>query len=235
MPAVVGCGRPIVIAPEADRAGAAEVARPREIERLPPGDGAEFKADPDAPMFRFPDDAGGAILTKLLPPTELRGPLNEPNPGPRRLLPPPGLESPAHPLPPTQAPLPRMAGERNRAPLRPRLIAEETLAGLRDPVPPHSQSFYSGVRTRIDSPDPSRPPPLPPLGQPVPDRASLDDATGDASAAAAVAAPTAGRVGPAPYQKVSLPDPFEFHRPTAVTPPPEDATPKTGSIQPPKS
>jgi hypothetical protein len=77
--------------------------------------------------------------------------------------------------------------------------------------------------------DVNRAPPLAPLTpQPTPDRASLDDATADASSAAAVAAPLPQRLRPAPFLKMNLPDPFENRRAVQLPPlPPEQTTPVT--------
>ncbi len=82
-----------------------------------------------------------------------------------------------------------------------------------------------------DKPDPftvdvNRPPPLPMLGRPVSDRASLEDPTTDAAAAAATAATVPQRTNPVPFQRLSVPDPFENRGPVQLKETPaEDATP----------
>jgi hypothetical protein len=54
-------------------------------------------------------------------------------------------------------------------------------------------------------------PPLPLLGGFRPDRASLDDATGFVSLANAATPIHAQRTKPAPFLRLTLPDPYEFH------------------------
>jgi hypothetical protein len=227
---LAGCGRPSVVGPAGGEAAAAEPAAGRNEEAAAgPRDGD------DAPSFRFPDDAGGALLAKVLPPTDLRGPLNEPNTGPRRLPPPAGLDAPAPaPVPAASPAPPHPPGERNRAPLRPRLVSEETLPGPRDPAPPQPPSFFAGDRTRLPSVDANQPPPLPHLTQYAPDRAALGDPTGDASSAAALSGAMPRRAAPAPYSRLTLPDPFENRKPVGLPTPPDDAAPRTGPVQPPK-
>jgi hypothetical protein len=65
-----------------------------------------------------------------------------------------------------------------------------------------------GVKTR--APDVNQPPPLPVLGRPVPDRASLDDPTADPANAAIVARPAGTPWVVAGFVRVVLPDPFEL-------------------------
>src|SRR5262249_53072978 len=83
---------------------------------------------------------------------------------------------------------------------------------------------------RLPSPDVNRPVALPPLAQPVLDRAALDDQTSAASLDAALAAPVPQRSAPAPFLRLTLPDPFE-HRQTVKLRaiPPEDLMPVAAS------
>lgn len=195
----------------------------------PPSPGA-----PDGPPFHFPSDAGGALLAKVLPPADVHGPLSEPA-GPRR-APPAGLQAPALPLtpPPSLAPPPPVLSERNRKSVQPRLVVEEALAlGRGDPEPPQPRSFVVGDRIRLPSADVNQPPPLPILAQPTVDRASLDDPTVDASAAAATAATMPQRTYAVPYARVTLPDPFANRQPLSLPVPPDDSGPRTGTVHPP--
>ncbi len=198
-------------------------------------DPAAHSAAEDGPPFHFPNDAGGALLAKALPPTDLLGPSGEPGAaGPRRLPPPAGLTVPPLPLPPSLAPPPLAPAEHNRKPLEPRLVTEETLGlDLADPEPPQPRRFVVGDRVRLPSADVNQPPPLPILARPTPDRASLDDPTGDASTAAALAASMPHRVNPVPYFRVTLPDPFADRVPLRLPAPPEAASPRTGTVHPP--
>jgi hypothetical protein len=63
---------------------------------------------------------------------------------------------------------------------------------------------------------------VPVLAEVVPDRASLDSPTAEASAALAVAAPIAPRVKPAPFLRLSLPDPFENAQAVRLRVPPAE-------------
>jgi hypothetical protein len=71
------------------------------------------------------------------------------------------------------------------------------------------------ARIHVPSMDVNKPMPVPILAKPLPDRASVDDITSDASNAAAVSATMPERTKPAPFQKVTLPDPFENRKPVA--------------------
>ena len=61
------------------------------------------KQGAETPSFQFPDDAAGALLARVLPPADVKGPLHEPNSGPGRPSP-AGLDAPSLPLPPTAPP-----------------------------------------------------------------------------------------------------------------------------------
>ena len=115
-------------------------------------------------------------------------------------------------------------------------MIDETLGtGRGDPMPPEPRSFYAGDRARLPSVDANQPPPLPILAdQPTPDRASLDDPTADACAEAALAAAMPQRTKPAPYVRITTPDPFDNRRPLILATPAEDDRPRTGTVHPPK-
>ena len=225
--ALCGCARPQVT-PVTDGLSAAEPA--------PHGpDAADDPRAEDAPAFRFPDDAGGALLAKVLPPADVQGPPDDPGGGPRR--PPAALDArpPALPLPPGQPAPPPVPGERARKAPAPHLTVEETLGpGRGDPLPPEPRFLPVGDRIRLPSPDVNQPIPLPILAQPTADRAPLDDPTADASAEAAVAAPMPQRTAPVPYSRTTLPDPYDNRRPLSLPVPTEDDNPRTGTVHPPK-
>ena len=115
-------------------------------------------------------------------------------------------------------------------------MIDETLGSNRaDPLPPEPRSFYVGDRTRLPSVDVNQPPPLPILTpQPTPDRASLDSPTADMSAEAALAATMPQRTKPAPYVRITTPDPFDNRRPLILAAPAEDDRPRTGTVHPPQ-
>ena len=166
-----GCYRPTV-SPVADALTAAE---PSPHSAGEPEKAADDKKDADAPPFHFPDDAGGALLSRVLPPADVKGPLDEPNAGSRRPSPSALDGRPTVlPLPPTPPAPPPPPGEHARKTPAPHLVMDETLGtGRGDPIPPEPRSFYAGDRVRLPSVDANQPPPLPILAdQPTPDRAS---------------------------------------------------------------
>jgi hypothetical protein len=180
--------------------------------------------------FRFPDDAGGALLAKVLPPSEAGGPSADRTRGPRRLTQ-SKLTPPALPLPPAVAVLPRLPASK-RQPLRPRLTLEESLDNVTIRAPlPQAPALPAGERIRVASPDVNQPMPLPALARPATDRAPVEDVTAEASAAAAVAAPMPQRTTPAPFLKLTVPDPYEHRRPLGLPVPAESAAPVAGSPQ----
>jgi hypothetical protein len=76
---------------------------------------------------------------------------------------------------------------------------------------------------------------LPVLAVPVPDRASLDDPTRDASLEAALVASPPDRSGPAPFLPPGASDPFENRETVKVRiPPAEETTPVGARPQPPR-
>jgi hypothetical protein len=168
------------------------------------------------PEFRFPDDAGGVLLARLLRP----GTKSEPDrtTQPRRKPAGSGLDDPQPPLPQAVASVPRLNANPISLRLHPRLNLEETLDGLAEAQPLSSGAMPQGERVRTPAQDVKVPPPLPRVATPVPDRASLEDPTQDLSAAAVQTAQPTVRHVPVPFQRVNLPDPFE-NRNVARPPP----------------
>ncbi len=208
--ALAGCSRSaVIVAPEgathAEELGPAVLAR-----------GQSDEADESAHLF--PDDAGGRLLAKMLPPREPDN-LRLPRPGvPRPVSASIRMNPPDLPLPPSQSAMPRLPAPARTTPLRPRLVLEESLGGWTEAlVLPQQQSLPDAGRVRVPSEDVNQPISLPIVNQPVPDRASLDDPTTDASTAAALAAPMPMRTTPAPFLKQSLPDPYDHRRGDAPT------------------
>ncbi|HZY88690.1 MAG TPA: hypothetical protein VFE78_27955 [Gemmataceae bacterium] len=227
---LASCGRPTAGLPTAEALAPGAVRAQAADEPAP----AEEKAPPPAPEgFRFPDDAGGALLAKVLPPTQAGGPAADRARGPRRSTR-QKFDAPALPLPSSVPDLPRLPASK-RQPLRPRLTLEESLddVAVRTPLP-QPPTLPAGERVRVASPDANAPVPLPVLARPASDRAPVEDVTGEASAAAAVAAPMPQRTTPAPFLKLTVPDPYEHRRPLGVPAPPERAAPVAGSPTAPK-
>jgi hypothetical protein len=181
--------------------------------------------------FRFPDDRAGQILSKTLPPAE-KAPAGHDAPAPRHLPTPAHLDKPSLSLPPSQADMPRLPAGKTPS-LRPRPLPEEPpLVGHKtDPLVPEVQYLHAGDRIHVPSADVNKPIPLPILAQPVSNRVPRDDATSDASLAAALAATPPGRMSPAPFLKLNLPDPFENRlRPANI--PSEDVAPTHTGARP---
>jgi hypothetical protein len=187
-----------------------------------------------AAPFRLPDDAGGALLGRVLPPRLPRGPLKGPV-RERRAPAAPDLEAPGLAWPRPDGRVPHLPARRAPHSLRPHLVLEEELPGAPDtPAVPRRPAFHAGERARVRSDDPHLPPPLPILAQPVPDRASLEDATTEMSTEAVLAAPLPRRTAPAPYQRLAVPDPYEHRRPLRLPVPAEGAAPQAGPPRLPK-
>jgi hypothetical protein len=231
LPSLAGCGQAPApaVAQDAKPADPApgRVVRAKAEEAPEKG---EAKKDEAGDGFRFPDDKGGRLLAKELPPPE-RAPRAEESatPAPRPLPGAPGLEQPAVPLPPNQGQVPRLPSRRQGPPLRPRPLPDELpLTGAR-PGPPQEPRFHAGDRVRLPGPDVTQPVPLPVLAVPAPDRAALEDPTADLSAAAAQSAKVPPREAPAPFTKISLPDPFENRAARLREKPPEKDDPVTAA------
>ncbi len=226
---VAGCGQPSVPAaaqpvdgPTLVRAQADDAARENKK--------AEDGKDERGEGFRFPEDKGGQLLAKELPPAD-RGLAANENVAraPKRLPGVPALEHPTVPLQPNQGQVPRLPAGRKGPPLRPRSLPDALpLSGAR-PEPPQEPRFHAGDRVRQPGPDPNQPVPLPVLATPARDRTTSDDPTADFSSAAVQAAPMPSRGSPAPAVKLSLPDPFENRNTVRLRePPPEKGEPVSG-------
>jgi hypothetical protein len=177
--------------------------------------------------FRFPNDRGGRALDELLRPGESFAAADPPSP--RREFPPPrSLAVPEAPLSAVGPELARPGPKAASRPARPRPVFDEiptsgSLTGWSLPEPP---PLPADPGARVVAPDPAEPPPLPVLAHYAPERQSLDDPTGDFSLRAALAAPPPERTGPAPFLRLTLPDPFEHAEVVRLrTPLPEDPTP----------
>ena len=224
--ALLGCSRSaVVMAPEGashgDEPDAPAVAR--------------GKADSSAGTpFAFPEDEGGVLLAKVLPPKQPEtSQLDRAKPPshPSASL---QMKPPALPLPPSHAAMPRLPAAIKPVPLQPRLVLDETPGGLPDtPVLPELPTLPDGGRVRVSSVDVNQPIPLPVLAQPVSDRASLDDPTADASVSAALTAPIPSRTTKAPFLKRTLPDPYDHRRSQKTAAPEEQTEPPLGTPQTP--
>jgi hypothetical protein len=227
---LAGCGRQSVVVLNPD---------PVAPDKGGPADPEKRKDDGDQPKadgFRFAEDSAGQHLGKLLPPREnIRLPAERPS-GPRS-QPLPALENPALPLPPGRADIVRLPVEKAPRPPRPPALPEEMpLLGYRGvPAQPQEPVLTPGVLLKVPSPNVGQPVPPPLLAQPAPDRVPLDDPTLEASLAAAVAAQPSYRTNPAPFLKLTLPDPFENRQTVRLrSTPPEEGMPVAATPQLPK-
>jgi len=166
----------------------------------------------DGDTFRFPEDKGGELLAKLLaPPATL--PREQAKPRPRQTS--RAIAQPTLPLP-RVALVPRVVAEATRrTPAPSRLLTPEpALGGLDTALPlPQTQQFPVSARLRVASEDVARPVGLGVMARPLPDAGALADPTLSASRTAALGGRLPQRTQPAPYLRLTLPDPYE-HRDT---------------------
>lgn len=157
--------------------------------------------------FRLPDDPGGKLVGRVIAPPER---LPEKKPEPRRKPSPKGLDNPSLPLPPQEVSLPRLPESPLRPPL-PRVVTPEPLFGIEESFAtfPHSLSFPTQDRTRVPSGDVAIPVALPRLALPVQEKVTATDPTLDESKSAVLSAPLPSRETPVPFQRLTIPDPFE--------------------------
>ena len=224
----LGCSRSaVVVVPDNPSSADESTASERRVARGQDG-------ETDGVAFAFPEDEGGVLLAKVLPPTETEAAETDRAKPVRRSSVSANWKLPALPLPPTLTALPRLPAPSKPSHLRPRLAIEETLGELPDAVIlPQIQALPNGERVSVASVDANEPLALPILALPVTDRASLDDPTMEASIVAAVAATIPSRTAKAPFLKLTLPDPYD-HRRSETTPTlPESDQPLTATLRTP--
>lgn len=201
-----GCGRSAVLMTPQNATLTEESPRATTVAR------AETEEAEPVP-FTFPDDSGGVLLAKVLPPKDVESArLDRPH-TPHRALDYSFDKPPTLALPPSFVTLARLADDGSHSSLRPRLVADETFGTFPDSLPlPQTPALPDMARIRVPSPDMNRPIPLPILAQPISERVSLDDPTLDASTAAALTAPIPPRSNKALFLKQTLPDPYDHRR-----------------------
>jgi hypothetical protein len=186
--------------------------------------------------FHFPADHGGQLLGNLLLPSGKVSPVDD-RPAPRRFPDSPAVEAPQVPVPPSPGDLVRLPEPKASQPARPGPLPEglPLLSYKGTPQPPEASSLPAGVLVRLPSPDVNRPVPLPLLGDLAPDRAPFDDPTAEHSLATALAAQMPERTNPAPFLRLTLPDPFENRQTVRLrTLPAEESTPIAAAPRGPK-
>jgi hypothetical protein len=161
-------------------------------------------------------DRAGAIVQRALSPSDRLPPLETERPsGPRRLAAATRLDAPEPGLPALQLDLPPSRPALAGAPLRLRPLAEELPPATSHP-PPGRLALSSPPRVRVWSPDPGRSIDVPPLGVYREDNGLTEDVTAEASRATVLAQVTPERLGPTPFHRFTVPEPFEFRRPSAT-------------------
>lgn len=178
--------------------------------------------------FRLPGDNAGKMLGQVLPPLPRPGALRDPAPLPPKDLPPPRWRDVAVLLPTAGTDLARLPAPQRKDTRRPEFVLEEGLEDASPPALPREPSFPTPAPARVESEDASLPPPLPVLATPLPDRVPAEDVTTEASTQAVLAAPLPVRTAPAPYVRMSVPDPFENRKPLTVSVPAEETAPQAG-------
>lgn len=165
---------------------------------------------PVEPIVKLPDDLGGKAVQKslmptLAPPAELAGPkapkarITELD---RGELPPPttAWKVPSAPLLPKVKPAkPSLPPERAPADLG--HAAAENLGGVK---------FAEKPLIRADAPVNAGPTDVPAFARQIVERTPIEDPTAEISAGKLIETIFPYPVGPLPFQKVTIPDPFEF-------------------------
>jgi hypothetical protein len=123
--------------------------------------------------------------------------------------------------------LPTLPNLMKKSSVRPQDLHEEGLdEAVFMPRPPQRVSFATTKRLRVSSVDASLPPPMPVQARPVPDRVSLEDPTVETSTAAILSARLPPRSKPAPYERMTVPEPYPNRLPLTVSLPPERTVPR---------
>jgi hypothetical protein len=223
-----GCGRHSTgISPESE-ANAAESS-----EAVTSDQGAAIPSKL-ASEFPFPPDKGGRLLADRLRPANQVPPLPEEKPAvSKHLAGPEKLENPDLSLPKVPVPLPSIPFPKTKQ-IRPTLVeGEPPLSRQRFDLPgPAPVKLAAGPKVAWPSPDINQPIPLPILARQVTDRASLDDPSGDASLAAVLASKVPDRTAPAPFLRLTIPDPFEHRNAVRLHTTPDAAFPTGGPPSP---
>jgi hypothetical protein len=164
--------------------------------------------DPKSEPFRFGDDRGGKLLSQMLSPTV--SPVREAAEK-KAARGPASVEQPGFPSPTIMANVPRLQIAAAAHEARPGALPEGLpLAEYRGrPEFPQLPSFWTPDRVRVASVDVKQAMPLPVTARPVADRASLEDASLEASHVASLAAVMPVRSVAAPYLRFIIPNPFE--------------------------
>jgi hypothetical protein len=190
----------------------------------------------DGGSFAFPDDSGGRLLAKTLPPSNPPT-LTDPTPAapkPRKLA--AFLDAPSVPTTDPGPVVPRLPLPAAKE-VRPTALPDRVPTDFAPdrPLLPERGELATGPLTKQAGPDPATPTEVPVLSaKPVPDRASLADPTIEFTARSVISPMLPLRTQPAGFLRFNLPDPFEYSaaaRPPAAS---EDPNRALGTIPPPR-
>lgn len=164
----------------------------------------------EGPAFRFPEDAGGKLLEKTLPP---RSPWKLSGPAATGALPrsvPVYIDDPRVPFASQPFTTPLLKVNSGTGP-RPITLSERVPQDLAHAFPevPTKLVMPEGGLTKVPTPDVRRPAELPILARQTPDRAPLTDPTTEFTNRSVIAETLPLRTTEAPFVKVNIPDPFE--------------------------
>jgi hypothetical protein len=204
---------------------------PQPAEKSAKTNPSDTLKSPDGEGFPYPGDNGGRLLARRLAPDQ------ETFTGEAMASKPPlpergGLDHPAAAMLPSEPSMPQPTLRPGKELVRPGPLREESpLVDARNrPQLPPGPDLPVGERIRVPSPDVNQPVPLAPLAQPVSERPGQEDPTADFSQAAVRATPLPVRANPAPFERLTLPDPFEHRQTVRLTnTPAEEAKPVTAS------
>jgi len=165
--------------------------------------------------FVFPDDSGGKLLERMLPPGRAFQSAREGARGPLLRIAPAVVEQPEISLAMPPLKLPEMPATTQK-PLRPRPLpdAYPLQAYHDDPQLPDRPMLPESTLLQQRAANVNEPPLLPILAKPVAERASLEDPTTEFSNEQAISRALPMRANPAPFQRMNLPEPFEKKRGT---------------------
>lgn len=165
----------------------------------------------ESTSFILPEDDGGKLLAKLLPPNRPRHEsLHQTTSFTRKSS--AAFPIPTLPLPSSEAALPRLPERGRGNHTFPRLDLDEVSGALPEVPDPSAPTLPAGGKIRVSSHDVNELIPLPILATAVMERASLEDPTLEISTAAALAAPIPVRAAKAPFLKLTIPDPYDGRR-----------------------
>jgi hypothetical protein len=207
-----GCGKPGASSNPANALVVVANANDSSADDKPAGPAAKDQTpSPTIGGFKFPDDDGGKLLSKLLQPkAHAASGLMVPRSGRIEHPLPPSIARPEVPVAASSAAPPRLPGpartEARPVPLPDRAPIE---LGPRVVSVPQRPIMPEGALTKIPARDVKVPAEVPILARPTTTRASLDDPTGEFTALSILSDKLPLRATPAPFMKVNLPDPTE--------------------------